>query len=817
MNMTINLKKIPAQLPGVLLLGAVSQIGQVLFMRELLMVFYGSELSIGIILAAWLVWVGVGSRLGARIIDRVQDPRRVLVFTSVGVALMIPGMIFLMRQGRAFFDVLPGAYLSLWDMTRTSFLLMAPVCALLGMQFVLLARVWREGDQSDHTAGAGKTYLTEALGNLLGGLAFTFLMVRVLSAMQSAVILAIVVPLAILPIIWKPSQDRKIHRWLLLGVLGLALLLLPFASDLDDWAYQRQWTHFSPQHQLIETHQSKHGTISVLQREGQYSFFQSGHLVFTTAGPEAIHPGMENIDAVQYAHFALVQHQDPQRILLVGGGLRGVLDEILQHPITHVDYIELDDVLTEVVQPYIPPATRDALADRRVRLMHTDGRLFVKGADRGYDLVMLDVPDPATAALNRYYTIEFFQEIKALLEPGGVFVIGAATTPDMRGLAVSNRNATVYHSLASVFSHVSAVSDQALLFLSTDDPEAVSLDPQVLMGRYRERAVQSEVFNPETFYTMLQDTYLRRVGWILRTHGRDPDAHREGPGAVPLILPDLAEQDQLAKALPAVNARYFFNSDLKPIGYFYTVMFLEHLTRAGGTETLAGLLNVEPGWVVIPLTLPVLFMVGLRIAARSTSVKKQRGASRTKRLAVLFSVFATGFSIMVLQICLIFAFQGVYGFVYEVIGVISALFMGGLAAGTLISNRLLRAKINLTSLVLIQSCIAIFALVMAVGLPMIIELQVLALIFISFSIMLLVAGTLNGLSFPISSGCLLAISQRADQSAGFVYSGELIGACVGAVLASVVMVPMWGMIMASLVAACANLSAVIVLLISRRF
>lgn len=36
--------------PAMLMLGAVSQLAQVLFLRELLMVFHGNELSIGIIL-----------------------------------------------------------------------------------------------------------------------------------------------------------------------------------------------------------------------------------------------------------------------------------------------------------------------------------------------------------------------------------------------------------------------------------------------------------------------------------------------------------------------------------------------------------------------------------------------------------------------------------------------------------------------------------------------------------------------------------------------------------------------------------------------
>jgi hypothetical protein len=50
---------IPSHLPAVLSLGIVCQIGQIVLLRELLMVFHGNELSLGIILAAWMVWVGL--------------------------------------------------------------------------------------------------------------------------------------------------------------------------------------------------------------------------------------------------------------------------------------------------------------------------------------------------------------------------------------------------------------------------------------------------------------------------------------------------------------------------------------------------------------------------------------------------------------------------------------------------------------------------------------------------------------------------------------------------------------------------------------
>ena len=58
-------RRIPLHLPAVISLGIVCQLGQIVLLRELLMVFHGNELSIGIVFSAWMIWVGVGSRVGA--------------------------------------------------------------------------------------------------------------------------------------------------------------------------------------------------------------------------------------------------------------------------------------------------------------------------------------------------------------------------------------------------------------------------------------------------------------------------------------------------------------------------------------------------------------------------------------------------------------------------------------------------------------------------------------------------------------------------------------------------------------------------------
>ncbi|HSW35919.1 MAG TPA: hypothetical protein VLH18_04865, partial [Candidatus Limnocylindrales bacterium] len=412
-------RKAPVHLPAVLMLGFVSQIGQVVLLREFLMVFHGNELSIGIILAAWLAWVGVGSRLGVALVNWFNRPRFLLILSAADLLLALPATVLLIRGLRGFFDILPGAYLSLFDIIISCFLLMAPVCLLLGIQFVLLSRVWRENDQAEDTSGAGKTYIVEAAGNVLGGIIFTFLMVRYLNSLQTVVLAGIVMILAILFMARAPGVSAEIlsgrSRMMLWGLLVVTAFAYPFLGQIDDWAYRLHWRNFTPYHQLVETRQSKHGTIAVVQRKDQFSFFQSGHLVFSAAGLETVIPGFEEQDAVVLAHFSMVQHENPERILLIGGGLRGTLREILRHPVTHIDYIELDEVLTEAALPFLPEVTLEALADPRVRMIHADGRLFVKTTNERYDMIIVDVPDPATAVLNRFYTREFFLEAEELL------------------------------------------------------------------------------------------------------------------------------------------------------------------------------------------------------------------------------------------------------------------------------------------------------------------------------------------------------------------------------------------------------------------
>ncbi len=801
-------------LSGVLSLGIAAQVSQIVVLRELLMVFHGNELSLGIILAAWMFWTGAGSRIGGFFASKGAGTNSI---SAVAVSLATMGIlvatIIIIRILRGFFAIEAGAHFSVYDMALSCMILMAPAGLLFGVQFVLLAHLWRTSDITADTSAAEKAYIGEAFGNMIGGVLFSFLLVHVLNSLQAVMVAVALMLGATLVLLSKSAHGGRDGRaqtrkpFFIFLLLGYALLFL-FTGPIDQWAHERQWALFSPEYRLVETRQSRYGNISAAIREGQYSFFQSGNLVFSVASTESASPALEEHEAVEFAHFSMVQHPNPKQVLLIGGGLGGTLREIVRHPVTQVDYIELDPVLTETARPYIHPQTADALADPRVSLIHTDGRRYVKQTKETYDMIIVDVPDPATAALNRYYTEEFFREARLRLNPGGVFVTGAMSAADMRGEAVANRNATIYHTMARVFPHVLPVGHRFIFFFASKEKDRISAEASILSARYSERGIESEGFSPRQFELLLEESRLRRVNWIIRNHGRSPEAHLGPPETGPLFPGSIAQQSAAEAHLPPVNDRFFINSDFKPIGYYYTLRFWDALSRGDRYDAFKWILHVRLWWVLPAMAGCIALTTVLKAAPPLRRMKAD------KRFAVFLAVFTTGLSTMALQVALIFSFQSLYGFVYEMVGLIIALFMGGLAIGTLASRRLVKKKANIDTLACIQLGIALFAAMTAFLLPRAGAMAFPGAVIAVVGALTFFSGVLNGADFPLSTACCQALVNNPERAAGTVYGVELFGACAGALAASVVIAPVLGIAAVCMLAAGANFTAFMALLVA---
>ena len=125
--------------------------------------------------------------------------------------------------------------------------------------------------------------------------------------------------------------------------------------------------------------------------------------------------------------YALLEHAAPRRILLIGGGVNGAVAEALKHPtVERLDYVELDPALIGMAREFFPAQTAAFDSDSRVHLHFLDGRRFLTETGEKFDVIIVDVPDPQTAQLNRFYTVEFFLRGARASEAGRAAGAGAA-------------------------------------------------------------------------------------------------------------------------------------------------------------------------------------------------------------------------------------------------------------------------------------------------------------------------------------------------------------------------------------------------------
>jgi spermidine synthase len=750
---------------ALVLIGVTAMIGQVLLLRELIVVFYGNELSLGAILAAWMFWVAVGSWWLGRLTDRLKNRFSVLTLCQVAILLLLPTILVATRNIRAIWGIWPGEIIGFGPMLLSSFLLLAPFCILLGFLFALGCRIF-SSFFGISVRGIGHVYALEAIGASIGGLILNFLLIRILNPFQIALLVGGMNVLAALFIQFTVQQKptSRILRALVVALLvGIAGTFLAGGPDrLNAISAQWQWRPLK----LVHDDQSNYGNIAVTALGDQYSFFENGLLMFTTGDVMA---------AEEAAHFALLQHPVPRRVLLIGGGIGGSLREILKHPISAVDYVELDPLIIETAGLFLSPQALAPAKDPRVRIQHQDGRFFVKRSEARYDVIIVQLPDPFTALLNRFYSLEFFREAQGILAPEGLLAFSVTSAENYIGPELQQFLGCLDRTLGLVFSHIGVIPGEVNHFLATDRSGGISLDPDTLLARLQTRRIETKFVRE---YYLPSRMSPERVASLDR-------AIREARGAQ-------------------------INRDFKPLGYFYDMVLWSTHFQSGFRKLIQTSSRLKFRHLLVPLAV----LLGL-----IPFILRTRAASGS-RFPVLLAISTTGFSEILFQVATVIGFQVLYGYVYYKLGLILTSFMIGLVLGSwTINRRLGQLKDDLAAYIRIQATVCIYPLILSLVLMGLASLKGgplsglgLGSIFAFFPV---VAGFIGGLQFPLANKICLADGREVGRTAGLIYGLDLLGSCAGAFLAGTLLIPILGIFRTCLWVAMLNGCVFILLLVSR--
>jgi spermidine synthase len=395
----------------ILAYGAVTLAGQVLILREILVLAQGQELKLALGLWCWLLWTGGGSLMGGWLAARYSSGFATLASLLTLLAWLLPGTLLVARALPTLAPQVVGQSLPPISALVLFTALLAPFCLVSGCFFPFAAAARRFLEPLGATGGV---YALEALGAALGVCLLHFFLVG-----QAPVLaLALGAGFCLILAAWVLAPPSGWAARLALGGSLLALgASLVFSPYLEHFSRKLQW----PGRQVAAAVDSPYALLTATREAEQVSFFVNRLWHFTHPDPYS---------AEMAVHLGLLQHPPPKDPAF-GRRRRGSHSGSPEDPqLSRIDYVELDPDLVRLEQRLVPQAQALKGRDPRVRLIfRTPGAFWLTGNSR-YDVILMNLPEPGSAQLNRYYTREFFATVARRLEPEGVFsftLTGGAT------------------------------------------------------------------------------------------------------------------------------------------------------------------------------------------------------------------------------------------------------------------------------------------------------------------------------------------------------------------------------------------------------
>lgn len=439
---------------------------ELVWLRLLGMTGQGNAYAFALILAVFLAADGLGLLAGARLADRTDDPRGT----------------FLRLQGWAAFCAVCGvlalwllnhlpAYVAMMGVDATRFgkqhmlvlaieaaIVVGPAAFLLGMSFPLVQKAVQR-DAGAVGAQVGWLQFANIMGNAAGGLAGGLVMLHHLGTAGATLALGLL-GLGLLLLggrLWAPRQA--------LPAAALAGVLVALPGNAAFWS---RFHNLHPAQQAIHA-EDRSGVVLLRLADGSGPMFIGGftqsrvpfwpiHYFMGALGP-ALHPA-------------------PRDVLVIGVGSGGTPFAAGWHPGTlRLHAIELVAPVYEVLRTYAAqfPASAFArfLADPRVTFSVGDGRraLFAEDAQR-WDVVQADAILPQSSHSGFLYSVEFLEQVRDSLAPGGLFVQWAPT-------------ARVAAGFTQVFPHVLLIGPASVLVGSS---QPIAWDPARLRAAFEDPA-----------------------------------------------------------------------------------------------------------------------------------------------------------------------------------------------------------------------------------------------------------------------------------------------------------------------------------------
>jgi spermidine synthase len=312
------------------------------------------------------------------------------------------------------------------DVAR-ALLTMLPGAILWGASFPLAlgARSPTTRFSKDMGDAVGRVYAANTLG-AIGGSMLTGLVLIPLIGTQGAqrvliVVSAISAAIAMIPLFRKSARSETAPTVgviptfcvLLLGALWLAANVKPASAGLVAWGRLLAW---QGEPHALYVGEGINSSIAVTEEaNGWRNFHVSGKVEASTE------PQDMRLQRLLGHLTALMNEKGPESALVVGFGAGATAGAISIHPtVQRMTICELEPLIPNVVSKYFSDVNYDVATNHKVQIVYDDARHYVLTTREKFDVITSDPIHPWVKGAATLYTKEYFEHVKARLNPGGV-------------------------------------------------------------------------------------------------------------------------------------------------------------------------------------------------------------------------------------------------------------------------------------------------------------------------------------------------------------------------------------------------------------
>jgi spermidine synthase len=481
----------------VIALSGFSALGaEVVWTRELSLMLGASVYTFSLILAVFLIGLGIGSGFGAAWARNHPQPGTALAWCQVGAALCAAWAAWMMAKSLPYWPIDPSLSSSPWfgfqlDIVRVMWAVF-PAALCWGTSFPLaLAHASRGGDPAKLVASV---YAANTLGAILGALLFTWIAIPRFGILHSQQFL-ISAPLvgAVLLLAFSRKSGREFGSQRFCIAIG-AMASLVFVAWLPAppsglAAYGRYLVTWNNEPNYLYNADGLSASIAVSEFDnGVRNFHVSGKVV---ASSEPQDMRLQRM----LGHLPALICKDPKSILVVGCGAAVTAGTFVVHPsVERIVICEIEPLIPAAAGNYFGMSNHEVIKDPRVEIIFDDARHFMLVSKEKFDVITSDPIHPWVKGAAALYSKEYFDLCKEHLKPGGVITqwvpLYESSLP-----AVKSEVATFFASFphGSLWCNDDNGNGYDMVMLAKDTSEPIDLDAleERLGSRDHERVAES--------------------------------------------------------------------------------------------------------------------------------------------------------------------------------------------------------------------------------------------------------------------------------------------------------------------------------------